>query len=139
PLTPASSAGTVVERIRCAFPASLPAPQCRIYAFPGDYWDDNWPAGLGPTRQHSNGSSAGHNTAHKAPQVASLDAFFGADLPWWKRGLDIAVAMALLTLLWPFLLGVAVAVKVSSRGPILFRQWRTGRGGKPFLMYKFRS
>jgi exopolysaccharide biosynthesis polyprenyl glycosylphosphotransferase len=39
----------------------------------------------------------------------------------------------------PLMLLLAVAVKLTSRGPVLFRQTRTGRGGKQFVLYKFRS
>src|SRR5262249_28347556 len=34
---------------------------------------------------------------------------------------------------------VAIAIKLTSRGPVLFKQWRTGRGGRPFLIWKFRT
>jgi exopolysaccharide biosynthesis polyprenyl glycosylphosphotransferase len=56
-----------------------------------------------------------------------------------KRLLDIAVAGAALVLLSPLLLVLAVIVKRDSPGPVLFRQERVGKAGKPFRMLKFRS
>jgi len=56
-----------------------------------------------------------------------------------KRALDVAVALGLLiTLSWLFGL-IALLVKLSSRGPVFFHQDRAGRGGKPFVLLKFRS
>lgn len=56
-----------------------------------------------------------------------------------KRVFDIAVSAALLVLLSPVLALVALAVKLSSPGPVLFRQVRAGEHGRRFTMYKFRS
>jgi len=56
-----------------------------------------------------------------------------------KRVFDVAVATVLLVLLSPVLVLVALAVKLDSPGPLLFRQERFGRGRKPFVVYKFRS
>lgn len=56
-----------------------------------------------------------------------------------KRGMDILVSLLLLILLSPLLLAIAGLVKVSSRGPVLFRQVRIGQMMKPFTMFKFRS
>ena len=56
-----------------------------------------------------------------------------------KRAVDIIVALAMLLVLSPIMLLCAVGVKLSSPGPILFRQQRIGKGKKPFIMYKFRS
>ena len=56
-----------------------------------------------------------------------------------KRAMDIAGALVLILLSSPVMLAVAIGVKLSSPGPILFRQERVGRGKKPFKMYKFRS
>jgi lipopolysaccharide/colanic/teichoic acid biosynthesis glycosyltransferase len=56
-----------------------------------------------------------------------------------KRGLDIAGSAALLLLLSPLFLLITVLMKLTSPGPILFRQARVGRMGKPFTMLKFRS
>jgi lipopolysaccharide/colanic/teichoic acid biosynthesis glycosyltransferase len=56
-----------------------------------------------------------------------------------KRLLDIAVSLVALVLCWPLLLVAAVGIRLSSRGPILYRAQRAGRGGKPFTMHKFRT
>jgi exopolysaccharide biosynthesis polyprenyl glycosylphosphotransferase len=56
-----------------------------------------------------------------------------------KRSIDLAVTVLLLVALAPLLVAVAVLVRLTSRGPVLFRQERIGRGGKPFRLYKFRS
>lgn len=56
-----------------------------------------------------------------------------------KRVFDLVVASAALVLLSPVLLAVAVAVRSSSRGSVLFRQDRVTKGGRVFRMYKFRT
>jgi putative colanic acid biosynthesis UDP-glucose lipid carrier transferase len=56
-----------------------------------------------------------------------------------KRCLDLAVALLLLVLLVPVLLVAAVTIRLESRGPALFRQWRLGRNGRPFRIFKLRT
>jgi exopolysaccharide biosynthesis polyprenyl glycosylphosphotransferase len=56
-----------------------------------------------------------------------------------KHGLDRVLALTFLVLLSPVMIASALAVRLSSRGPILFRQRRVGRDGKAFDLYKFRS
>lgn len=56
-----------------------------------------------------------------------------------KRAMDIVGSAILLILLSPVLLACAIGVKLSSPGPILFKQERIGKDRKPFYMYKFRS
>ncbi len=56
-----------------------------------------------------------------------------------KRSFDFVVALILLILLTPLLLAIAVAVFVSSRGPIIYRSIRPGIGGAPFACFKFRT
>jgi lipopolysaccharide/colanic/teichoic acid biosynthesis glycosyltransferase len=56
-----------------------------------------------------------------------------------KRTLDIGVSLVGLVLASPLLLLAAVAVKLSSRGPIFFRQQRMGRNFQPFHILKFRT
>ncbi len=56
-----------------------------------------------------------------------------------KRVLDITLAATVLVVSAPVLLVVAVLIRLTSRGPVLFRQTRVGRTGAPFLMLKFRT
>lgn len=58
---------------------------------------------------------------------------------FFKRFLDIVISLAVLLILWPLMLIVALAVKVSSPGPALFKQERIGKNGKVFRILKFRS
>lgn len=53
--------------------------------------------------------------------------------------LDVPLALLALLLLAPLLIGVALAIRLSSKGPTLFSQQRVGLGGKPFRMLKFRT
>ena len=56
-----------------------------------------------------------------------------------KRLFDVAVALVALVVLSPFLALIALAVKVSSAGPVFHRGERIGRGGAPFRILKFRT
>lgn len=56
-----------------------------------------------------------------------------------KRALDVALAGALLVLTSPVWLALAVAIRATTPGPILFRQQRIGLNGVPFTLLKFRS
>jgi Undecaprenyl-phosphate glucose phosphotransferase len=65
-----------------------------------------------------------------------LDAFINR---FCKRCFDIAGSLILLLLLSPLMLMIAAIIKLTSRGPVLFKQRRIGLDRKPFDMYKFRS
>ena len=56
-----------------------------------------------------------------------------------KRGMDIVGSLLLLAMLSPLLLAIAGLVKMSSRGPVIFRQVRIGQMMKPFMICKFRT
>ena len=56
-----------------------------------------------------------------------------------KRALDVAASACCLVLLAPLYAVLAVAIRRTSPGPAIFRQVRTGRGGRPFTMLKFRT
>ena len=56
-----------------------------------------------------------------------------------KRAFDIIVATGLLLVLAPMLLLIALAVKLTSPGPVFFRQTRVGRHGREFQLLKFRT
>jgi exopolysaccharide biosynthesis polyprenyl glycosylphosphotransferase len=67
------------------------------------------------------------------PEIIS----YGANLT--KRVIDVSVSIVILLLLSPILMFCAVFIKLSSRGPVFYKQIRVGKGGKLFTMYKFRS
>ncbi len=56
-----------------------------------------------------------------------------------RRALDFSAALTLLVVSCPVLLLAALAVRFSSRGPAFYTQVRTGRGGRPFTIYKIRT
>lgn len=56
-----------------------------------------------------------------------------------KRAFDVAVSAVALVLTLPTMIGVAIAIRLDSPGPVVFRQKRVGENGKEFTMYKFRS
>ncbi len=58
---------------------------------------------------------------------------------WLKRTIDVTAAGAGLLLLTPVLLAIAIAIKLNSHGPVLFKQRRIGRGTRSFDIYKFRT
>ena len=80
-----------------------------------------------------------------ASMYTSLDAHLRAvrDIPLsyrlLKRSLDIVVSATVLMLLSPLLVLTFLVIKLTSKGPALFRQQRVGEGGRIFTMYKFRS
>ena len=56
-----------------------------------------------------------------------------------KRGFDIVSSAAVLIVILPLLVAVAVWIKVDSRGPVFFMQQRAGLGGQAFRIFKFRT
>src|SRR5690348_16759813 len=58
---------------------------------------------------------------------------------WAKSVVDVGLAALGLVVLSPLLLLVALAIRLNSTGPALFKQTRTGLDGRPFRIYKFRT
>jgi exopolysaccharide biosynthesis polyprenyl glycosylphosphotransferase len=92
---------------------------------------------------HTPGASAGHRTgfqfvepllATNSPRKRQLDSYDVA-----KRALDVVGSLALLILLSPLVLLISALVKLTSAGPILFKQTRVGLDARPFTMLKFRT
>ena len=81
----------------------------------------------------------------------SLDRFYGRPVLVFRCGtgtswpqlakqlVDLVGALLAVVVLSPVMLAAALAIKLTSPGPVLFRQQRAGLNGKPFVMYKFRS
>ncbi len=56
-----------------------------------------------------------------------------------KRALDVAISLAVVAVAWPAIGAVALGIKLSGRGAVLFRQRRCGLNGRQFTLYKFRT
>lgn len=87
-----------------------------------------------------------HGDACLTPQACgdpepseALDDVLATPVPPWKRAMDVVGAVGLLAALMPVLAGVSLAVRLTSPGPVIFKQKRAGLGGRPFTFYKFRT
>ncbi len=87
-----------------------------------------------PLRVLRHGNSPSERPAHRPSQARQ--GFYRAAI---KRSVDIIVALLLLVPLLPIMLVVALAVRLDSPGPVLFRQRRLGRDMEPFTVLKFRT
>jgi putative colanic acid biosynthesis UDP-glucose lipid carrier transferase len=94
--------------------------------------------GAGPESLGGSSSVSGALTT-ALPSVESAIRVSHPARSFWKRTLDLAASLLLLMLLGPALICVALAVRLDSPGPAIFRQVRTGLGGRPFQVFKFRS
>ena len=73
------------------------------------------------------------------PVISVCDTPFQGINGLLKRGSDIVLSLLILLALSPLLLALAIAVKLSSPGPVIFKQRRYGQSGEEILVYKFRS
>jgi len=73
------------------------------------------------------------------PVVSVCDTPFNGISALIKRGMDIILSAIGLLLLWPVLLAIGIAIRITSKGPALFKQRRYGLNGEEILVYKFRS
>jgi len=128
PGTPARGAWKVADDVCQCLPGNAPAPLVSVYCYPSDWHSGNG-ARPDPARRRSE---------HEGP-VRAMEMLFFRPLPLWKRCLDVVGAMVGIVLLLPVFVAAAVAIKVSTRGPVFFVQQRSGLGGKRFPMVKFRS
>lgn len=94
-----------------------------------------------PTESEADSEEADleQDAACQAIQAEPMEPLFVKPMRGWKRCLDLVGATTASLLLSPVLIGAAIAIRLTSSGPIFFGQMRSGRGGTPFLMYKFRS
>jgi exopolysaccharide biosynthesis polyprenyl glycosylphosphotransferase len=85
------------------------------------------------------GPSVGIHTIEGIPLVGLPPLRLARSSRMLKRGLDLAVSTAALLLLSPVLLAIAIAIKLDSRGPVMFRQTRRGKSEEVFQIFKFRT
>src|SRR5688500_18117722 len=77
--------------------------------------------------------------SHPGLRDESIEQLLVRPMPAWKRALDLFGAIVGLIVLSPLFAVAAAAIRLSSPGPVIFRQRRAGLGGRPFTINKFRT
>jgi len=121
-------ANALLSKVTAALSSTLSIKQIHqislsFHVFPED-WDNEGPSDDIATELYDN------LLHHTAPNRASLTI---------KRAIDIVGSSIALALSLPLVLGIGIAIKLTSRGPVLFRQTRLGQYGQKFTFLKFRS
>jgi lipopolysaccharide/colanic/teichoic acid biosynthesis glycosyltransferase len=127
PDTPKSGAWKVASDICGVYPVGHDRPNCEVFVYPDDAakWIDNKPQ---PAEEPAGDTAA-----------AGIETLLMQRMPAWKRSIDVLGASIGLVLAIPLLLFVAAAIKITSRGPVLYSQEREGLVGRTFRIYKFRT
>jgi lipopolysaccharide/colanic/teichoic acid biosynthesis glycosyltransferase len=123
-----ASQGVIRARVMGALRAKLDAKQVGQLRFSFHLFPQDWSAG---------------NDGHLPDRELYPDLFDSNEAQRWprlvKRAVDIVGSVLALVILSPLLLLIAAAIKLTSKGPILFRQERVGWHGARFVFLKFRS
>ncbi len=163
--TPAGGARVFADGVCEEIARKAPPPRYVIYTYPDHAANHDGPKNGGANgHAHRNGkSNAGsriqallgewanaddsslalpdrdRKAGRPEPAVHSLHELLTKPVPFWKRAIDVLGASVGLILLLPLFAAVALAIKLSSPGPVLFTQKRSGLGGRPFMICKFRT
>jgi lipopolysaccharide/colanic/teichoic acid biosynthesis glycosyltransferase len=119
---------TILNRVSATLGEELTSDQFSEVSISFHFFPDDW--------NHEN--SGRPNNPALYPDLTSHDRGRRSVLAM-KRSIDVAGSALMLVLLSPVLLTIALAVKVTSKGPVLFRQQRVGQYGQCFTFLKFRS
>ena len=93
------------------------------------------PRRLAEAQEAEVSSSALQDAAPDSPEPAELQ----MGIPGWKRALDLTLIALTFPIWLPLMLVVMATIKISSPGPIFYRQERVGFRGRTFMIFKFRS
>ncbi|MCA9215663.1 MAG: sugar transferase [Planctomycetales bacterium] len=127
--TGAAGAEVVAEAFRAQFDRRITVT---VHTHP---WPDEEPQS--DSMGQGGGSIRVAGARPRAPQ--EINTYMVRELPVWKRTIDVLGASFGLLLLSPLLIFVCLLIKLTSAGPVFYRQRRSGLGGRPFWIYKFRS
>jgi lipopolysaccharide/colanic/teichoic acid biosynthesis glycosyltransferase len=127
PDTAAEGAWKVASNLRDGVFAKDRQPKLQVYVYSGDRSDLESEA------------TPDEIETEKMYVAQAMEVLFMKPLPAWKRGLDVVGALVGLTIAAPVMLVAAVAIKVTSPGPVFFTQRRDTINGRPFKIYKFRT
>ena len=126
PDTRKDGAWKVASDICGHYPLGHERPDCEVFLYPEEsmpYKDDSQPRAKQPVES----------------LYSPLESLFAHPTPMLKRGVDVVGATVGLILAAPLLAFFAILIKITSRGPILYSQWREGHGGRLFHMHKLRT
>ncbi|MDZ4657824.1 MAG: sugar transferase [Bythopirellula sp.] len=132
PDTPEAGAHVVARDICTKYQALGGTISYEVYVYPSDFDLEGNP--IFEDEEENVGTAASSGLTARPMQT-----LFAANLPLWKRAIDLTVSSFLLIVLSPVFLIAALLIKLSSPGPALFVQQRAGLGGKPFPIFKFRT
>ena len=127
PATPPKGAWKLADDLQGLVGSDCARLACEVYYYPSDVTPDQRVLG-----------DAVRLPADRKP-IHPMEILFVQRLPAWKRCLDVTGALIGMIVLAPLFAAVAITIRVCSPGPVLFKQYRSGLGGKPFAMYKFRT
>jgi exopolysaccharide biosynthesis polyprenyl glycosylphosphotransferase len=119
---------TILARVTDSLNESLAAEDANQISISIDCYPEDWQLEL--SRRPSN--------PDLYPDIASRDRSRWASIVV-KRVMDVVGSAIALILFAPVFVAIAIAIKLSSSGPVFFRQQRIGQHGKPFVLLKFRS
>ena len=138
--------GALPEHLPCLEPSSVIVYPTELMPQSAHESDatSNSPGRAGFTAPESAGSTSFPNPAEIRCSLDTTPSFplesrLARGIPFWKRGLDVLIALPLLVLLLPLFLFIAAWIKIVSPGPILFHQHRIGFLGRSFKIWKFRT
>jgi lipopolysaccharide/colanic/teichoic acid biosynthesis glycosyltransferase len=127
PDTSKSGAWKVASDICSVYLVGHDRPNCEVLIYPEE-----------SSQRHDGAHQHEHEPAtNGAP--ASVDALLAHATPAWKRTIDVIGAIAGLLMTAPLFVIVAAAIKLTSRGPVIYAQEREGLAGRRFWIYKFRT
>jgi lipopolysaccharide/colanic/teichoic acid biosynthesis glycosyltransferase len=163
PFTSIDGARRLAEEVRRGLPVVDSELRHFVYTYPSYWWSqdthtgdtDGWGSGSdsgstcaeideSPVDIRLSGSNGSGYAANSRQDVCPkpeerIERLMAGPIPVWKRGLDIVGSLAALLLLSPLLLLAILVIKLTSGGPVLFRQERVGYLGNRFHMLKFRT
>jgi lipopolysaccharide/colanic/teichoic acid biosynthesis glycosyltransferase len=127
PDTSKSGAWKVASDVCSVYPVGTDRPSCEVFAYPEE------------DSRRRNAEHSREREPVESSATGTVETFFATPTPRWKRTIDVLGAITGLSVTLPLLVLIGVAVKATSRGPILYSQEREGLGGKRFRIYKFRT
>jgi lipopolysaccharide/colanic/teichoic acid biosynthesis glycosyltransferase len=127
PDTTKSGAWKVASDICSVYPVGHDRPNCEVLVYPDE------------SNSRHDGESQHELEPADEPTPASIDVLLAEATPAWKRSIDIIGAIVGIILSAPLLLICAAAIKLTSRGPVIYSQEREGLGGRRFRIYKLRT